>query len=128
MRRKSDFILLILGFVAFVWYIGEIDKYVNTEVLFPNTNSKLIIGIYSAVMGFITAGVADSKGRENIRGWFVFGALIPPLPLVLAMMLSSKPRKSLVGAKNCPNCGEILEADETRCLCGTRINRTSVRR
>jgi cytochrome bd-type quinol oxidase subunit 2 len=121
------FILLTLLGVVFYGLITTIDRLADTEELFPNTDGKLVAAIFLIVMGVITTSVARSKGRES-PGWFVCGTLFGPIPLLLASMLPSKSPDSLRGLKKCQNCGEFLEAHETRCFCGTAVDRTSARR
>jgi hypothetical protein len=99
MARVGKLVLFILGGVYFYELITLIDKVTDTEKLFPNTDGILVAAIFLGVMGFITMVVAFSKGRIH-RAWTICGTLFPPIPLLLLMILRSKPRVEIfVGRK-----------------------------
>lgn len=74
---------------------------------------NLLVGaILSVIVGFITAGVAKSKGR-NYLGWWIYGVFFSVIALVHAILVS--PSDSDPNSRKCPFCAERIKAEATVC-------------
>lgn len=130
--RGLNPLILFASYCAVFYLLARyMDMVTYTEELFPNTDGTLVVAIFLFVMGVITMTIARDKGRGHI-GWFAYGTLLPPIPLLFALMIEPKPFASvryIDGVEKCGNCAEIVQSNAEFCQnCGTGVIRPSTRR
>ncbi len=117
--------------VVFYLLARYLDRVIDTEELFPNTDGTLIAAIFLFMMGFVTAAAARNKGRGHI-GWFAYGALAPPVPLFFIMVLHPQPPipiQVIAGVEKCGMCAAIVQENVEFCRnCGVGISRPDTTR
>lgn len=78
--------------------------------------------------GVVCAMVASNKGRD-ITGWFLIGALLGPIGIVISLV-SSKNEGEIEdnnirsgNYKKCPDCAELIKSEAVVCKhCGRKLN------
>ena len=84
--------------------------------------------VIAALLGLIPAYIAKSKGRENVFGWWIYGALLWIVALIHALCMTNLSDKTAKGepipkgtTRPCsnPSCMRVLTGGQTKCKCGT---------
>lgn len=84
----------------------------------------LLVGV---VCGLLSAGIASSKGRNQL-GWLLLGFFLGPLGLLAAGLIENAETAARIRAlqgyqdslfTTCSNCGEVISTKAKSCrLCG----------
>lgn len=88
----------------------------------------MMLAIGWLALAFVAAAIASSKNRSAI-GYLLFGLLLPPIAVLLAIGIARRPSAAEVAAhepewkrRNCPTCGEKIAIGATKCrFCGADV-------
>ena len=87
----------------------------------------IIVLIVWLGFGWWGSSIMSKKGRSGCAG-FALGALLGPIGLVIALLLSNDPeaaeRQGLAQGemRKCPQCAEVIRRDAVRCrFCGSDV-------
>jgi RNA polymerase subunit RPABC4/transcription elongation factor Spt4 len=85
--------------------------------------------VIAALLGLIPAFIAKSKGRENLFGWWLYGALLFIFALIHSLLMKpvvkSEWKENSDGPRRCPKpgCQKIVHGTQENCpYCGTPMD------
>ena len=97
---RLQWFFYLLSCLVFYKLVTVMDQVTNTEELFRNIDGKLIFATSFILVALITALTAFNKGRNNIRGWFAYGALLPLLAFPHILLVRSRSEVAELRRKN----------------------------